>query len=57
MLFVHPAEERIEWREVFGIPDLPVRWVGCSPGCLDFLEREEEDGFELDSDWDGDESW
>ncbi|WWD21689.1 hypothetical protein CI109_106175 [Kwoniella shandongensis] len=40
-LFLHPAEERIEWREVFGTSNLPVRWRGCTPGCLAFLEEEE----------------
>ena len=48
-LFLHHAEERIEWREVFGIPGrLPVKWLGCSPGCLAFLEEDEEEGWTLE---------
>lgn len=46
-LFLHPAEERIEWREVFGESSLPIQWVGCSPGCLAFLEHDEEDEWSL----------
>lgn len=38
-LYMRAAEERMEWREVFGIPDLPVQWLGCSPGCLDFAQE------------------
>nr|ODN75642.1 hypothetical protein L203_06511 [Cryptococcus depauperatus CBS 7841] len=41
-LFLQSAEERVEWREIFGEKNLPVRWKGCSPGCLAFLEDEEE---------------
>ncbi|WVF69583.1 hypothetical protein IAT40_004361 [Kwoniella sp. CBS 6097] len=50
-IFLHPAEERIEWREVCGTKDLPVRWMGCSPGCLDFLDHEddEEDEWMIDT--------
>lgn len=39
-LFLHAAEERLEWTTVFEQPNLPVRWLGCSPGCLAFLEEE-----------------
>lgn len=50
-VFLHAAEERIEWREVLGLKEkLPIRWKGCSPGCLDFLEVDEDndvDGFDL----------
>ena len=42
-LFVHAVEERLEWRDLFDAGQLPIRWKGCSPGCLDFLEEEEED--------------
>ena len=42
-LFLRAAEERLEWRDVFGIPDLPIQWRGCSPGCLDFLDDDEWD--------------
>jgi len=42
-LFLRPAEERLEWRELFGQGELPLRWKGCSPGCLAFLEAEVED--------------
>ena len=42
-LFLHPAEERIEWREVCQNRDLPIQWLGCSPGCLAFLEQDEDD--------------
>ena len=48
-LYLNPAEERIEWREVFGNPELPVKWIGCSPGCLHFLE-EDDDDWGLDDD-------
>ncbi|ORY21739.1 hypothetical protein BCR39DRAFT_552915 [Naematelia encephala] len=44
-VFLQAAESRIEWREVFGVSDLPIEWKGCSPGCLAFLE---EDGDEWD---------
>ncbi|KAK8847615.1 hypothetical protein IAR55_005474 [Kwoniella newhampshirensis] len=47
-IFLHPAEERIEWREVFKVSGLPVRWLGCSPGCLAHLENEEEEEWTLD---------
>jgi hypothetical protein len=36
-LYVEPAEERIEWRDVHGLARLPIKWKGCSPGCLTFL--------------------
>jgi hypothetical protein len=53
-LFIHSAEERLEWRELFGQGKLPIRWKGCSPGCLAFLEAEadedEEEVWELDDD-------
>ncbi|WWC86683.1 uncharacterized protein L201_001560 [Kwoniella dendrophila CBS 6074] len=42
-IFLHPAEERIEWREICDTKDLPIKWMGCSPGCLDFLDKEVED--------------
>jgi hypothetical protein len=38
-LFLRAAEERLEWTTVCGQKDLPVRWKGCSPGCLEFLEH------------------
>ena len=47
-LFLHAAEERIEWREVFGIPGLPIAWSGCCPGCLAFLEEEEGANWDMD---------
>ena len=47
-LFLHPAEERIEWREVFGITGLPVKWLGCCPGCLAFLVEEEGADWDMD---------
>ncbi|KAL7419129.1 hypothetical protein Q5752_005965 [Cryptotrichosporon argae] len=50
-LFLHAAEERIEWRTVCGNNDLPIQWQGCSPGCLAFLE-EDEDEWGLDDDAD-----
>ncbi|RXK39188.1 hypothetical protein M231_03545 [Tremella mesenterica] len=49
-LFLHPAEERIEWRDLCGVKDVPLKWWGCSPGCLRFLEGEEGEG-EEDVDW------
>lgn len=57
-IFLHPAEERFEWREISGFKGLPIRWLGCSPGCLSFLEVDEEDeedwpveGFEDEPAW------
>lgn len=52
-LFLHPAETRLEWRDVFGHKELPIRWEGCSPGCLDFLEDEDEDDWSVDGDEEG----
>ncbi|KAI0628210.1 hypothetical protein C8Q77DRAFT_1162376 [Trametes polyzona] len=52
-VFVRPAEERFTWEEVvagvrvggegFGGSGVPVRWRGCSRGCLAFLDPEPED--------------
>jgi hypothetical protein len=39
----------IEWVEINGTKDLPIRWQGCSPGCLQYL-LEDEDEFSVD-DW------
>jgi hypothetical protein len=39
--FVH-AEERTSWESVVGgmtVTPTPVRWRGCSRGCLDFLDE------------------
>lgn len=52
-VYLRPAEERVEWRDVFGQSGLPVRWEGCSPGCLAFLEEEEEDAWSVDGSEDG----
>ncbi|WWC59695.1 uncharacterized protein I303_102257 [Kwoniella dejecticola CBS 10117] len=51
-LFLHAAEERIEWRQICDNKDLPIRWKGCSPGCLDFLNHDdgEEEEWTIDSD-------
>jgi hypothetical protein len=49
-VFLYPAEERVEWRTVHGWRMLPVRWQGCSPGCLAFLEQDEEESWSLDED-------
>jgi len=38
-LYLRAAEERLEWTTICGQKGLPVRWRGCSPGCLDFLEH------------------
>jgi hypothetical protein len=50
-LFLDPAEERFEWVEICGQKNLPIRWLGCSPGCLAFLDKDEDefgfDGLEL----------
>ncbi|WVR04801.1 hypothetical protein IAU60_001813 [Kwoniella sp. DSM 27419] len=46
-IFLHPAEERIEWREVCNVKDLPIRWMGCSPGCLAFLDDDDDDAWSL----------
>ncbi|TRM65329.1 hypothetical protein BD626DRAFT_216917 [Schizophyllum amplum] len=41
-VFVHPLEVRFTWETKFGkaIPGgaIPVRWRGCSWGCLNFLD-------------------
>jgi hypothetical protein len=44
--FYYHAEERITWethvgRINFGTQRVPIRWRGCSRGCLDFLLHEE----------------
>ncbi|KZT52990.1 hypothetical protein CALCODRAFT_557762 [Calocera cornea HHB12733] len=43
--FVEPAEERIQWlTDIAGVHmdgAVPVLWKGCSIGCLDFLESEQ----------------
>jgi hypothetical protein len=41
-LFLHAAEKRLEWATVCGQANMPIRWRGCSPGCLAFLEQEAE---------------
>lgn len=38
-LFLRAAEERLEWTTICGQKDLPIRWKGCSPGCLEYLEQ------------------
>ncbi|KAL1710906.1 hypothetical protein EV121DRAFT_275298 [Schizophyllum commune] len=44
-VFIHPLEVRFTWETQFGlaIPGgaVPVRWRGCSWGCLGFLGAEE----------------
>ncbi|CAK9785584.1 unnamed protein product [Cutaneotrichosporon oleaginosum] len=55
-VFLHPAEERIEWRTVAGVKGLPIRWLGCSPGCLTFLEEEEEEDWPLEG-CEGESAW
>ncbi|WVQ80222.1 hypothetical protein IAT38_002327 [Cryptococcus sp. DSM 104549] len=48
-LFLHPAEERLEWRKFNG-ETVPLKWMGCSPGCLAFLEQtDEDDEWEIDA--------
>ena len=45
-MFVRPAEERFTWEDVIagvrvageGGGGVPVRWRGCSRGCLAFLD-------------------
>ena len=41
-VFIHPLEVRFTWETQFGlaIPGgaVPVRWRGCSQGCLTFLD-------------------
>jgi hypothetical protein len=49
-LYVEPAEERIEWRDVHGLARLPIKWKGCSPGCLTFLEEDEEEDWAFEED-------
>lgn len=41
-LFLHAGEERLEWRTICGQANLPIKWLGCSPGCLDFLEQDDD---------------
>lgn len=41
-LFLHAAEERFEWVTICGHDNLPIRWLGCSPGCLAFLDTEDD---------------
>lgn len=40
--FFEPAEERMEWttiRAAAGRPTVPIKWRGCTGGCLAFLEK------------------
>jgi hypothetical protein len=45
-LFVQPTEERLEWVTLLAGCELPsavpILWRGCSAGCLDFLEGNNE---------------
>lgn len=50
-IFLHPAEERIEWRAVLDHASLPIQWYGCSPGCLDFLEHNDDQPHAADDQW------
>lgn len=49
-----PAEARIQYVEVAGEKNIPIRWEGCCRGCLDFLvepevaAESESDGFDID---------
>lgn len=45
-IFLDAAEERFEWVTVAGVPNLPIQWLGCSPGCLDFLEDDDDEWLE-----------
>ncbi|KAL1747955.1 hypothetical protein HDZ31DRAFT_30850 [Schizophyllum fasciatum] len=51
-VFIHPLEVRFTWETHFGgaTPGgaIPVRWRGCSWGCLDFLGEEEAETSDLD---------
>lgn len=38
-LYLRAAEERLEWTTTCKQKDLPIRWKGCSAGCLAFLEH------------------
>ncbi|KAL1413269.1 hypothetical protein Q8F55_001024 [Vanrija albida] len=42
-IFLHAAEERFQWRVVANVSNLPIRWLGCSPGCLEFLDEEDDE--------------
>jgi hypothetical protein len=44
VVFVQHMEERFEWRQTIcgldvGVERVPVRWRGCSRGCLDWLKE------------------
>lgn len=48
-VFLHAAEERFEWVEIAKAKNIPIQWLGCSPGCLAFLDdNEEEDDWPFD---------
>jgi hypothetical protein len=54
-----PAAERIEWTRVSGADkEVPIKWKGCSAGCLAFLEEaafvDEDEGDLSDTDVDDD---
>ncbi|KAI5121870.1 hypothetical protein M0805_001078 [Coniferiporia weirii] len=58
-VFVTHAEERLSWekevagQKVGGENGIPVRWRGCSAGCLDELEMPSDAGIgDADGDWD-----
>jgi hypothetical protein len=62
-MFVHSAEERMEWLGLIaGVKvaegdegRIPVLWRGCKRGCLRFLEEQDEgvaaDGFDIESEF------
>jgi hypothetical protein len=60
-----PAEERIEWARVSGADkEVPIKWKGCSVGCLQFLEEapwsdsdEDDEGDLSDTDVDEDDGF
>jgi hypothetical protein len=53
--FLHAVEERYEFVNICDAYELPVKHLGCIPGCLAFLEQEdheeeEEEIWEVDED-------
>lgn len=53
-VYIVHAEERFSWEKevagqrVGGEQGVPIRWRGCSPGCLDFLESTFDEGWGVD---------
>lgn len=46
-IFLDSAEERFEWVDIAKAKNIPILWLGCSPGCLAFLDEDQQE----EDDW------